>query len=157
MCARASRSKPAGGANHTYIMGAHVTRSAKMWKPHGRSSNATRHDTRFAKTWAPHGRPPNAQKSSVGRISTDSSSNIVERSQHKLMRVASGILCCEVDEKRNEQMSCMRIRDVSPTFSGGVPSSLWTRKYSTIHWILSACGKSSLSNEETSTRLHLEW
>ena len=51
-------------------------------------------------------------------------------------------------------MSCMRIRDVFSTFSGGVPSSRWTRKYSTMHWMLSACGKSSLSNDETDTILH---
>ena len=36
-------------------------------------------------------------------------------------------------------MSCVRIRDVFSTFSGGAPSSRWTRKYSTMHWMFTLC------------------
>ena len=51
-------------------------------------------------------------------------------------------------------MSCMCIRDLLSTFSGGAPTSRWARKSSTIHWILSASGKSSLSKDETDNILH---
>ena len=53
----------------------------------------------------------NTNNSSFERISTDSSSNIVEGSQHTLMRVASGLLRCEVDEQKetNTCLACVYV------------------------------------------------